>query len=1081
MTTDPLLLDLEASLACAPSAAFIMDRDFRFVSVNDPFVEATNLNRDAILGEVCEDIFPAKLDSESTKCRDRVLVFGTRQSIAMPMQTGTGSFELRREGSLNNTPYIIGTMTRFVAAPIEQDSNPQPLTVAPASICDADLSLLLGNMAVGAMILDKNMQIIAMNTLLYRAWAIDEAFLSPGHSFADFMALGRANRLYPLDDEGWNFHISEVQAAIADVGIVRRDIPLMDGRVLNASGSTLSDGRVLLTFEDIGESEPVAPPIAMPVDAVDAMNQLLRGVIDNMPASVIVYDRDGNFMFDNRMRRETLAFYDEVMQHGQTLHDYVDFVHRERLMLSSGELEIDALHDTDPEEWKARCLAQFARTYATCEYKTRNGWVKITDRRLEDGTFIRLWADIAHEKEREASLDRLNTVAQTSLKTLSAAIRAMPDGMAVWDRNDHFIAWNAPFAEQFPGVDIKTGMSVYDVLLAFAKTGAISDFVGREEEWARDAYAQWQQGVDQEHVFQTHDGRWIKRMDRHSPDGLRVGTRIDVTTLKTRELELEQARRVAETAERSKSEFLANMSHEIRTPMNGILGMAEILAKTELDERQTKFADIIVTSGNALLTIINDILDFSKIDAGQLTLHPETFNIADAINDVATLVSTRAMEKNIELVVRVAPDLPLNLVGDVGRIRQIVTNLMGNAVKFTDTGHVLVNLDGSVGKPDGKGVSHLTLSCRVVDTGVGIPSEMIEHVFGKFSQVDGSSTRRHEGTGLGLAITSRLVKLMGGEIGCESVEGEGSTFWFTIDLPVDLLEQPAVLPPRDMTGASILVIDDNAVNRAIVLEQVASWTFEGLQASSGEIGLKTMLERIAAGEAVDAVVLDYHMPEMNGADVARAMRADPILASIPIVMLTSIDIQTDSADFRSLGINGYLVKPACSSTLLNEIVKACSGICVNGAQRELAKEREWIEAEGTSAPSIDVLVAEDNEINQFVVSEVLESLDLNFKIVGDGKAALDATLALRPRAVLMDVSMPVMGGHEATRAIREAEAGTGRRVPIIGTTAHALSGDREACIAAGMDDYISKPISPKALQKTLRVWLGDEDADALSA
>ncbi len=551
--------------------------------------------------------------------------------------------------------------------------------------------------------------------------------------------------------------------------------------------------------------------------------------------------------------------------------------------------------------------------------------------------------------------------------------------------------------------------------------------------------------------------------------------------------DLERTTELAESADRSKSEFLANMSHEIRTPMNGVMGMAELLSKTGLNEKQKMFTSVILSSSTALLTIINDILDFSKIEAGKLELKPSPFCLSEVISDVTTLVAPDIAAKNIEMIVRIQPGLADKVIGDVGRVRQILTNIIGNAVKFTEKGHVLLDVTGETVGDD------VQLRFSVKDTGIGIPEGMVDMIFDKFSQVDGSSTRNYEGTGLGLAITKRLVGLMNGDIGCSSVRGEGSTFWFTMSLPIDDVakENRTII---NITDARILAVDDNPVNRSILLEQLESWKFEGKVAESGPEGLKMLRQAEANGKPFDAVILDWHMPGMNGLDVAREIRDDDVLHGLPIIMLTSVDGLND--EMRDLAVDAHLVKPARASYLLESIVdvvrKRPAAIATpnearmpavsHGEGMELVVDEEPACATKGEYDELAILVAEDNEINQMVFEQILNQLGHRFKIVENGKLAVDMLDIARPSIILMDVSMPVMNGHDATREIRRRFNGNGDYRPvIIGVTAHALRDDRDKCLEAGMDDYMSKPISPDLLAEKINQWMPNDEKKAAVA
>ena len=555
----------------------------------------------------------------------------------------------------------------------------------------------------------------------------------------------------------------------------------------------------------------------------------------------------------------------------------------------------------------------------------------------------------------------------------------------------------------------------------------------------------------------------------------------DISEQRAYEAELKAAREAAENAAESKSNFLANMSHEIRTPMNGIMGMTEVLANTELTPKQQNFVGIINKSSNALLTIINDILDFSKIDSGQISFDNQPFNLKTVVEDVIALIATKAEQKNLELIVRYQPRLTEGFIGDDGRVRQILMNLIGNAIKFTERGHVLVDVSGTVLAEETR------LMVKVVDTGIGIPEAKLQAIFEKFNQVDNSATRKFEGTGLGLAICRMLIEKMGGDIGVESREGYGSQFWFEVTLPNSELAEKERIVPVDMGDARVLIVDDNATNREILVEQMTSWSIEPRACASGNEALEVLAENPGGRPAFNAVIMDYQMPELNGIQVFQALSERLGDDNPPCLLLTSVGDDEVRRQAKACGIDIALTKPARSSELFNALIemmgrrnaRLLDGVVQKAASPTVSKDKAAVPADdkghystpgGLSMDGNTILVAEDNVVNQAVVGELLKAIGCKFALAQDGRIAVDKVDLYQPDIVLMDVSMPVMNGYEATAEIRKRDEKTGRRTIIIGLTANALKGDREKCLDAGMDDYLSKPIDMKRLKDCIVKW-----------
>ena len=774
---------------------------------------------------------------------------------------------------------------------------------------------------------------------------------------------------------------------------------------------------------------------------------IYHSLVENVPVSLFRKDVEGRFTFGNLPFCRELGITAEELV-GKTDHDFFPtelaekYRANDRQVMNAGEVfeDVEAHHTPDGQQLFVQVMKA-----PVCD---------------AEGNVIGVQCVFWDVTDRELSQRRL----QDSESRKKAIFESSLDCMIISDQDGNVVEFNRAAEQTFK-------CSRTDVL------GTPLDGFFATSDRARknlDHYSETREegsmiGRRQETPLRRKDGSIFMAEVAMQPiqlgDSLQFATVLhDITRRKQWEEDLQQARNAAEAANRAKSDFLANMSHEIRTPMNAVIGMTELVIGSKLDAEQRELLEVVHDSANSLLELINDILDFSKIEAGKLDLDPNPFSVRDRIGDAMKSLAMRAHQKDLELACHIAPDVPDALLGDAGRLRQVLVNLLGNAIKFTESGEVVLEVDLA---SDDSALPVLEFSVR--DTGIGISPQQQRSIFNAFEQADTSTTRRFGGTGLGLAISSRIVQLMDGNISVESEPGRGSTFRFSVTLQH---ADPTLLPlPSEhgsLIGLSVLIVDDNETNLQILREMLLNWELNPVSVLSAADALAQLSEQHVAGQPFELLVSDVNMPDMDGFTLVEQIRQRPEFSNLAIILLTSADRPGDIDRCRQLEVNRYLTKPAKQSELLTAIELA-TGVAEAGTA-----------SSHPSTPSqvvgpLRILLAEDSRTNQQLALALLGQQGHSVEVAINGREAVAKSAAESFDLILMDIQMPELDGYEATAQIRQREVSAGERTPIIAMTAHAMKGDREQCLQAGMDDYVAKPIRTEELFAALaRVNSADE-------
>ena len=773
-------------------------------------------------------------------------------------------------------------------------------------------------------------------------------------------------------------------------------------------------------------------------EALAREKYLLNALLDNVPDYIYFKDAKSRFIKTSKSHAKAFGLSDSAQVVGKTDFDFFSEDHArpafedEQEVIRTGQ----PLNKEEKETWPDQ----------------PDTWVLTTKLPLRDqqgktiGTFG-ISKDITERKRVEAELLR-------EKQFLEALNVNSPVAIVILDNKENIVSANPAFEQLFGYAPWEIIGKKLDALITTPET------IQEASLYTRQAMTSPVHGFGKR---RKKDGEPVI-VELHGVPVVVEGEKIGTLAIYHDITELDKARREAEEANKAKSEFLANMSHEIRTPMNGVIGMLELALDTPLTSEQRDYLQTSLQSAEALLTLLNDILDFSKIEAGKLELDSIDFNLRNTLEDVAYTMARRAQEKGLEIACLIHPDLTADLRGDPGRVRQILVNLVGNAIKFTHHGEIIIQAE-----PLEETETHVRVHFAVQDTGIGIAYDRQSAIFDRFTQADGSTTRKYGGTGLGLTICKQLVEAMGGKIGLESTPGVGSSFWFEINFPKQFTRKrstgPLTLGPANLLEARILIIDDNQINRVVLKKNVEALGSRVDAVTSGAKGLEVLRNAYRVGDPYHVVLLDMQMPGMDGEQTARAIKSDPAVKDVKIIILTSMGQRGDAARLEALGCSGYLLKPVKQQLLFDAII----AVLGHQEQKSTSLVTRHSVAEHKKQ-GLRILLAEDNPINQKLAVVLLQKAGYSVDAVENGAQALERVQMNPYSVVLMDVQMPEMDGFEATHRIRELEEGTVQHIPIIAMTAHAMQGDRERCLEAGMDDYVSKPLEPKVLFNVLDRW-----------